>query len=76
MNKRKLTKAQFKQKEERLEKKKELDERQQKIPMDVDVIPIIFSTNLYSVLVLLPLLSNTFTIIVEVSISEFGKINL
>ena len=37
--KRKLTKAQFKAKEEKLEKKKLLDEKQQKLQMDVDTIP-------------------------------------
>tara|TARA_R110002020_G_scaffold474816_1_gene707532 strand:- start:5276 stop:6175 length:900 start_codon:yes stop_codon:yes gene_type:complete len=37
--KRKLTKAQFKAKEERLEQKKLMDEKQQKLQMDVDTIP-------------------------------------
>ena len=44
--------------------------------LEVDVMPRILSTNLYSVDVVLEEFSLTFTIIVEVSIPSLGKIYL
>ena len=43
---------------------------------DVDVTPIILSTSLYSVTVLLELFSFTFTLMVDVSTPLLGIINL